>query len=124
MRQLFLRIIQFFVIPPDFIFDLNLRRIGRQLTQLRQPENRPLQSVPDTAITSKAAQMNMKLPHGIPGIADHLIDDLIKCRIRHARCDQVNDCLQPVKLIAVGRILQHQRKAVYIQRIIIRRINF
>ena len=58
-------------------------------------------AVPDLAVRPQAAEMNMEFPDGIPGIADHLVNDIIECGLGYVFRDQIDDCFQPVELIAV-----------------------
>ena len=68
--------------------------------------------------------MDVEFPDGIPGTADHLIDNRVKSRLFDPFRDQPNNCLQPIELVTVGRILEHEGEAGDIQRVVVSRINF
>ena len=63
----------------------------------------------------RRAEMQLVARHGVPRVADHLVDNLFEADVAFLGRQQVEDRLQPVELVALRRIVQHTRELTRIQ---------
>ena len=94
----------------DFILR---RRVGHLIIPVDDID-RTLQRILALA-PNRRAEMKLVARYGVPRVADHLVDDLFEADVALLGRQQVEDCLQPVELVALRRIVQHTRELARIQ---------
>ena len=98
----------------DAMHDFVLRRCVGHLIIPVDDIDRTLQRILALA-ADRRAEMQLVARHGVPRVADHLVDDLFEADVAFLGRQQVEDRLQPVELVALRRIVQHTRELTRIQ---------